>query len=796
MEFIRIFSIAKSLISIPNSFFGKSRFLLFTLLFLSAPSLLWAQRGDKTPSFTVVVVEEGSEEPIPGALVQLEGQRALTDGEGKVDFPFPQKERCEVLVRMVGYNEYKSIVKPKAKGLHLHLVPVRLDEVVVVGDKPRSESTTIAVRLGENALRSEAKSSLAKVLQEVPGMSSISSGATIMKPVIQGMHSSRILLINNGVRQEGQQWGADHAPEVDISTATSVEVIKGAESIRYGAGAIGGVILLETAPLPKWGEPLKGRLSLSATSNDRGAEVNGDLSGSVAALRGLTWRTQAAYSVAGDYETAKYVLNNTGAREGGFTGVLGVDRPRFSTDLFVSYYSSRLGIFTGSHIGTLEDLLERFELGEPQVFAPRSYKIAAPKQEVQHWLVRLSGVYKLKQGSLLRVQYDFQNDDRREFEIRVGSLAHKPALGLLLASHGAQAIWESSKEQPLRFVVGSSAQLQQNKTTNTGTVPLIPNYAGLTFGGYGISKWVRPRYEVALGVRYDYKYLNALGYGLSGEEYGGEHHYNSPSFSLSGLVRPLEGVTFSSNLGLAWRAPDVNELYSKGLHHGAAAYEEGDATLQPEASWKWNNELRYVNSWIHASATAFLQSIGNYIFASPEHDPNTGGIAVKELVAGVFPIFRYRQVDARFWGGDVQLRVHPFKGWEYTFEGQWIRAIERKTGGYLPYIPSDRYRQSIQWESHNLFPHNQFSFGLDWVFVTKQRRFDPSIDFLPTTPDAYHLLGASAEYTHTMSQGRSWKVSLRAENLLNALYKEYTNRFRYFAHEKGRDVQLILGYYF
>ena len=392
MEFIKIFSIAKGVISVPNSFLVRFLFLLFTLLFLSVPSLLWAQRGDKTSSFTVVVVEEGTEDPIPGALVQLEEQHALTNGEGKVAFSFPQKERCEVLVRMVGYNEYKSIIKPNAKGLHVHLAPVRLDEVVVLGDKPRSESTTIAVRLGENALRSEAKSSLAKVLQEVPGMSSISSGATIMKPVIQGMHSSRILLINNGVRQEGQQWGADHAPEVDISTATSVEVIKGAESIRYGAGAIGGVILLETAPLPKWGDPLKGRLSLSATSNDRGAEVNGDLSGSVAALRGLTWRTQAAYSVAGDYETAKYVLNNTGAREGSFTGVLGVDRPRFSTDLFVSYYSSRLGIFTGSHIGTLEDLLERFELGEPQVFAPRSYKIAAPKQEVQHWLVRLSGV--------------------------------------------------------------------------------------------------------------------------------------------------------------------------------------------------------------------------------------------------------------------------------------------------------------------------------------------------------------------------------------------------------------------
>lgn len=777
-------------------FCEKFRPFFFAFLVLLVPLHLLAQSESKDSSLTIVVVEEGSEEPIPGALVQLAGQRALTNKEGKALFSQPQKERCELLVRMVGYDEYKRSIKPNTKNLHVHLIPTRLGEVLVVGDKPRSESTTIAVRLGENALRNEAKSTLAKVLQEVPGMSSISSGATIMKPVIQGMHSSRILLINNGVRQEGQQWGADHAPEVDVSTATSLEVIKGAESIRYGAGAIGGVILLETAPLPKWGDPLKGHLSLLGTSNDRGAEINGDLSGRIAPIKGLRWRTQAAYSLAGDYETAKYVLNNTGAREGSFTGVIGLDRPRFATDLFVSYYASKLGIFTGSHIGTLEDLLERFELGEPQVFAPRSYNIAAPRQEVQHWLVRLSGVYRMKQGGLLRLQYDFQNDDRREYEIRVGSLAHKPALGLLLASHGGQAIWESSKEQPLRFVVGSSGQLQQNKSTNTGTVPLIPNYASLTFGGYGIAKWVRPRYEVALGARYDYKYLSALGYDLSGEEYGGEHHYNSPSCSLSALVRPLEGVTLSSNLGLAWRAPDVNELYSNGLHHGAAAYEEGDATLEPEASWKWNNELRYANPWMHVSATAFLQSIGNYIFASPQHDPQTGGVAVKELVAGVFPIFRYRQADARFWGGDLQLRLHPLTGWEYTFEGQWIRAVDRKSGGYFPYIPSDRYRQSLQWESHDLLPHDQFSVGIDWLYVTKQRRFDPSIDFLPETPAAYHLLGASVGYIHTMSRGRSVRVSLHAENLLNALYKEYTNRFRYFAHEKGRDLQLLLGYYF
>lgn len=768
-------------------------FLVLIIFGFSVPVVSKAQ--GVSPKLIVTILEEGTEEPIPGARVEWAGERVLSNSEGKAILSAP-KRKGELQIRMVGYNDCTCTVTPQDRVLCLHLVPKSLGEVLVVGDKPKSDATTIAVRLGENALRREVKSSLAQVLQEVPGMSSISSGATIMKPVIQGMHSSRILLINNGVRQEGQQWGSDHAPEIDVSSATSLEVIKGAESIRYGAGAIGGVILLETATLPLEAEQVKGHLQLQATSNDLGMGVDGDLSGSISAMPSIRWRTQASYGLSGDYSTAKYVLNNTGTREGSFTGVIGIDRPRFASSLFVSYYDATLGVFTGSHIGTLEDLLDRFELGEPQDFAPRGYAIAAPRQEVKHALVRLRGEYRGMGGSLWKLQYDFQNDDRREYEIRVGKYADKPALGLLLASHGAQVTWESCKKNPFQFIVGSSSLLQQNKTTNTGTVPLIPNYASFTSGFYGIAKWVARSAEVAFGGRYDYKYLNALGYDFSGKEYGGELHYNSPSFSLSGMLRPWQGVSISSNLGLAWRAPDVNELYSNGLHHGAAAYEEGDASLRPEASWKWNNEIRYANSWIQVTATAFVQTIGNYIYACPQHDPSTGGIAVKELVAGVFPVFRYQQADARFWGSDLQMQWRPLKGWRYSLEGQWIRAVDRKTGGYFPYIPSDRYRQSLEWQSHEGEGANCFSVGVNWLYVTQQKRFSPEIDFLPETPKAYHLLGASLSYKHTFRQGESLEVTLRSTNLLNHLYKEYTNRFRYFAHEKGRDVQLLVGYYF
>lgn len=772
----------------------QPRLLLLSLLLLLALPL----KAQTKNSLLIRVLEYGTEEPIPGALVLMEKQQLVTNLDGEARLLPPAGKKAELQVRMVGYKDFKTTIKRGAEEVIVAMQSISLGQVTVTSER-RSPSTTVSVRMGEKALQAEVANSLAKVLQEVPGLSSISSGATIMKPVIQGMHSSRILLINNGVRQEGQQWGADHAPEVDISTATSMEVIKGAESIRYGSGAIGGVILLQTAALPEVGAPIKGHVATHHSSNDLGFGANGDLSGTVGSWDWLRWRTQAAYTIKRDYQTPNYMLYNTGVREGSFTGVIGIERPRFSVDFFTSYYHTLLGIFTGAHIGNLEDLFERFEKGYPEYSEEISptYKIVNPKQAVDHLLSRLSGEYRFANDLFghIKAQYDFQYDNRREYEIRVTN-QDLPSLGLLLASHSAQGVWETNKEVPLRFIVGGSAQYQKNTSDFTRSVPLIPNFASYTNGIYGIVKYVQPIYELEAGARHDYKYLNAVGFDVQGKKYGGEREYRSPSFSFSGLVRPLSGLTFATNLGLSWRSPDVNELFSNGLHHGAASYEEGNSDLESERSWKWNNELRYANSWINASVTGFYQVIGNYIYAAPQKDPVTKLPLVKMLIAGAFPIFKYQQADARFYGGDLTVRVKPIEQLEYTVQGQWIRATNTQTGGFFPYIPSDRYMQALEWSSGDLLKKHEFTAGVDHTFVTKQTRFSEDIDFLPETPDAYNLFGASLSYVYNANNGNQLRASVKADNLFNALYKEYTNRFRYFTHERGRDIQFVLGYYF
>ena len=370
-------------------------------------------------------------------------------------------------------------------------------------------------------------------------------------------------------------------------------------------------------------------------------------------------------------------------------------------------------------------------------------------------------------------------------------------MGLKLNTHSGNVSWESDEHIPFRAMAGLSFMLQNNTSRNdTGSVPLIPNFASLSSGAYLIAKYIKPKYELATGLRYDYKYLNSVGYDYLGNEYGGVKHFQSPSFSVSGLYRPVNGLTMLTNFGLAWRAPDVNELYSNGLHHGAAAYEVGDSSLKPEAAYKWNNEVRYAHKYFSVSGTGFIQFIGNYIFDAPQKDPNTGLPETRELIAGVFPIFRYKQVDARFYGGDVAIAVKPLSWLTYNAQAQWVRAVNRKTGGYFPYIPADRYEQSIECKFKNISKHlDNIAFNVGYLYVAKQRRFDPSIDFISETPPAYHLLGAGINFGFPLKPGRI-ELNVTVSNVLNSLYKEYTNRFRYYAHEKGRDVRLSISYKF
>ena len=745
-----------------------------------------------------LIVEDKAGQPLPSAVVHFVGKHFVSDTKGRVNIPNLAKGKYPIKVNYLGFLDYEAIVAIPAVNPYKVVMQEEVNQLAgttLIGHVAKPVIASVAI--DKPKLQQKSGEELAKVLTTVAGVSMIQTGATIAKPVIHGLHSNRILILNNEVRQEGQQWGADHAPEIDPAVADKITVIKGADAVRYGSDALGGVVVIAPNQLP-YGDGLHGQLSPSFASNGRKSATTLKLESGLPGLLHWAWRVQGTLKRSGDIHTADYMLNNTAAAEANFSAAIGMRQEAGSAELFYSRYENESGVFYGSHIGNLDDLLARFEIGRPLTTYPFSYSIEAPKQKVIHHLLKAKAYYFLPFGGKLTAQYAFQKDIRQEFSVRRLDRTRIPALNMWLTTHLAEIFWENMDTQYWKTLVGGSFSLQDNyNQPGTGVVPVIPNFASVGYGAFAIEKYHKDNWNAEAGLRYDYKYLSADGYDMYSQRYGGEHDFHNITYSLGGAWQATPHTALSSNIGVAWRAPQVNELYSSGLHHGAGTYNLGEASLSPETGTKWITSLSYTHPerGIYLTTDAYVQLIKNYIYDYPTGETRT-------LFSGVYPIFQYTQADAFFRGVDIDasLRLAQWGAFaqrlSYGLRGSVVFANELKTDRYFPFIPAPRLSQSLEWKAQpkGLFQTLEASIG--HTFVAKQTRFEPSQELVATTPDAYHLFEAAVGGTIAIADQQTLSVRLSCENLFNQLYKEYTNRFRYYAHDLGRNVYLRLNYNF
>ena len=745
-----------------------------------------------------LIIEDKGGQPLPSAVVHFVGKHFVSDSNGKVSIPKLSQGKYPIKINYLGFLDYEAIITIPAPNPYRVTMQEEVNQLAgttLIGHVAKPVTATVAI--DKPKLQQKSGEELAKVLTTVTGVSMIQTGATIAKPVIHGLHSNRILILNNEVRQEGQQWGADHAPEIDPAVADRIAVVKGADAVRYGSDALGGVVVITPNKLP-YGDGLHGQISPSFASNGRKTATTLKLESGVPHLHHWAWRLQGTLKRSGDIHTADYMLNNTAAAEANFSAAIGMQQETGAAELFYSRYENESSVFYGSHIGNLDDLLARFEIGRPLTTYPFSYSIQAPKQKVVHHLLKAKAYYFLPFGGKLTAQYAFQKDIRQEFSVRRLDRTRIPALNMWLTTHLAEVFWENMDAPHWKTLLGGSFSLQDNyNQPGTGVVPVIPNFASVGYGAFAIEKYYKDNWNVEAGLRYDYKYLSADGYDMYSQRYGGEHNFHNITYSLGGAWQATPHSSLSSNIGVAWRAPQVNELYSSGLHHGAGTYNLGEALLSPETGAKWITSLSYnhPDRGVRLTADAYVQLIKNYIYDYPTGE-------VRTLFSGVYPIFQYTQADAFFRGVDLDASVRLAK-WgaltqslSYGLRGSVVFANELKTHRYFPFIPAPRLSQSLEWKSQpkGLFQSLEASIG--HTFVAKQTRFEPSQELVATTPDAYHLFEAAIGGTIAIGEQQTLSVRLSAENLFNQLYKEYTNRFRYYAHDLGRNVYLRLNYNF
>jgi len=694
-----------------------------------------------------------------------------------------------ITVQYLGHKEIQQTINltsnSTAQTFRMEEESFELGGVEVHGHQEAIQTTTAVTSLYGDALLQSRGENLGESLKRVAGVTTFSTGNTISKPVIHGMHSNRIMILNNGIRLEGQQWGAEHAPEIDPFLADEITVIKGAETVRFGPEAMGGVILVNPPSLPTSKKHVT-EINLLGASNGRMGNFAASHLGGSEKIKGLGYRVQGSVKRAGNVRSPEYYQANTGMAEYNFSGSVGYSSKKIGLEAYYSFFNTEIGILRDAHTGNLSDLEEIIANGRPFTDAEFTYEINNPRQVVSHHLAKIKSHYHLNQIWKLNFQYGFQLNNRQEFDRRRGDLNARPSLDLelftntldLFLDHNLKSNWSGS------FGINVIQQANSN-IPGTGVTPLIPNYDMFNGGIYAIEKYLKGPLELEGGLRYDFRTFSAARF-VSGELEEAELDYQNFSAFVGGLYQLSPNFAFTSNLGTAWRPPNVNELFSQGLHHGAAAVEIGDPNMVSENSLKWVNGLEYETDKALVEITAYANQIQNYIYLSPTGETFTS-------LRGTFNVYEYLQADAFFYGFDLSGSYTFSDRLNGYFKGSIIRAKNTEEGNFFPFIPSDRMDWGFSYAFGKKSNLNSDRITLSNMLVAQQTR-EPDFDLAPAPP-GYALFNLGYQKKIQLAKNQL-NIGLQINNLFNTEYKEYMNRFRYFTADMGRNILVKLNYQF
>ena len=731
---------------------------------------------------------------LPKATIILEatGQMLITDDNG--DFVFKNLCAAEynIIVSHTSYDTMVRTINLRANThIDLDLVTSKtiLEEIKLTGERMNG-NTGMRSGISGKELDDTRGKSLGEALDKINGVSLLKTGSNVSKPVIHGLHSNRILTINNGVRQEGQQWGNEHAPDIDPFIANRLTVIKGVDELRYGSDAIGGVILVEPASL----RTLPGynaKLNTIYFSNNRQYVVSGVWEQQFKELPSLTYRLQATFKKGANVSTPGYRLNNTASEEKNVSATVALRREHFQSELFYSYFNNKVGIFTGSHIGNLTDLLKAIDSDKPgETFTGQdSYKINRPYQAVAHHLVKSKSV--LQSGAH---KFNFlvaaQLNSRKEYDIVRSSNNKRPQMDLDILTVSEDINWEHPRRNNISGTIGIAGMQQDNSYAGRY---FIPNYKSNTYGGYIIEKWSKNDWEAQAGLRFDHKKINTSRMLVDGTTFDQfDFKYNTLATSFNAGYRVMDGLRINSNISLSGRAPHVNELLSNGIHHGTATFETGDPNLEVERSLNvsLNGSYQNMSKTVVVDVTLYNNRIHNFIYQQPYPDEPV------LTIAGAFPKIVYEQADASLQGLDISAVVKPIKQLEWQGKFSMLRARNTEANDWLILMPSDNISNELIWhfKESKKISNTYLSAGIKNVF--KQTRVpaenNGKRDY-KGAPAAYTLVNA---HFSTSFKAGSFPVTaqLSATNLLNKVYRHYVNSHRYFTDEMGRNISLRLQF--
>jgi len=707
---------------------------------LAVPGAAAAQTADTLTGR----VTDSAGQPLPLATVEISelGWSTTTAPDGTFRLALPAG-RYTVVIRRAGFAPVVrgvSLLGTVAVDVALSPSPFRLEPVTVTATRSpvaADASPLPFAALASEQLRQAQSVSLAHVLEALPGLRTLSTGAQIGKLVIRGLAGPRVLVLENGSRLEDYSWSDEDGPSVETGFVRRIEVIRGPASVLYGSDALGGVINVISEQLPDaaaGAKLVRTGFTLSGATNN--AEIG--VAGRAEGARGtFGWRVAGVGRFAGALHTPAGELDNTGFGSANAEALAGWRGARGGLSFRVAHYGGEFKLLEANGPDTASA-----EQGGPE------RKLADERVQVKG--ERVAGAWRLV------AQGQFQRHSL--IEVSAFNLLLQTASLDLLAHHGASA---------LQGTLGVSAVGQWNDAS--GRIPLVPDARLASAAAFAFEQLplAGGRWSLLAGARVDARRLSAdadtsLGMGAQ------TRNATAWSGDLGVVWRPVTAVAVSANLGRAWRAPTLFELFANGPHLGEARYERGDPALVPEAGRSVDVGVRWGGRRVRAELAGYHHRISHYIYIRPD-----------TVFIDSLRVYQYAQAGAELLGAEASLEAEVVPGFTARARLDGVRGTNLTAHEPLPLVPPLRRGVTLAWRD---------ALELDVDAYARQDRPNP----LDVQTAGYTLVHVSAGREITLF-GRAMRLDVAVRNLFNASYRSFLSRYKEFALDPGRNIIVRLS---
>ncbi len=767
---------------------------IILLLYISTTFSFTAKSFETTPllkgSFSGVVKDAKTGSPIQGASIYIADIKMGSNTNSKGEFFIINISEGVHLVEVshIGYTTIAENINIKGdtkKDFFLNESIIENNAVIVTGVTKATQLKKIPFQVSvlrkEDLLQSTSTNIIDAITRKA-GVSSLSTGPAISKPLIRGLGYNRVLTINDGVRQEGQQWGDEHGIEIDEASVNKVEILKGPASLVYGSDAMAGVINIITN-LPIQSNTIKINAGTNYQSNNRLRSLYGNMAGN---MNGFNWNIYGTTKAAADYQN-KYdgYLFNSKFNEKNFGGYVGYNGAWGFSHFLLSSFNLKAGLVEGER--DADGYFVKAIAGGSVVRATEDdFKSTSPQipyQHIRHFKMATDNSFKIGKNRLA-INIGWQHNQREEFGNPDDLNERALFFDLKTITYTTQ--FHFKETYGWKPSIGINGMQQDNK--NRGVEQLIPDYSLTDVGGYGFLQKEFKKLTISGGARFDSRNIDVKNLLDAGAVKGSAFTKSFSNFSgsIGATYQATRTINIKMNIARAFRAPGIPELASNGAHEGTTRYEYGDNNLESEISTQFDAAIEFNNEHFSFNLAGYYNNFNNFIFYR-KLAAIGGGDSTIDVNGDLLTAFKFDQRAARLTGLEATLDIHPHPlDWlhiQNTFSlvsGKLKESIEGTNN--LPFIPAPKLLTELRGDFNKpigLLKNLYVKFEVENTF----RQSNPFTAYnTETTTAAYTILNAGIGTDIVNKKGQQLlNIHFIATNIADVAYQNHLSRLKYAA---------------